>query len=147
VKWLTPDTLSTWRKSCRWAACHFKNFETSSVAHWAPSVISSRGSSPGPKLAEAWSWPLTSISCWGYGSVQSVSTSQCPHGVQTALPTACSVTLDVYLYILDSHTTLSCGSWLLRHIKKKLDKSEFFFMYPNNFSSFESSADSQPSEL
>ena len=62
--------LSTWRKSCRWAACHFKNFETGSEAHPVPSLISSRGSSPGPKPAEAWSWPLTSISCWGYGSVQ-----------------------------------------------------------------------------
>jgi hypothetical protein len=46
-------TLSTWRKSCRWAACHFNNFETGSEAHPAPSLIGFRGSSPGPKWAEA----------------------------------------------------------------------------------------------
>ena len=87
VKWgLTPDNLSTGRKSSHWVACHFKNFETGSEAHPAPSLIGSRGSSPWAKLAEVCSWPLSSISCWGYGSI---SAAVCLHGVHRDSFTIC----------------------------------------------------------
>lgn len=109
VKWrLTPDHLSTGRKSCHWTACHFKNFETGSETHPAPSLIGSRGSSPWTKLADAWSWPLSSISCQGYGSVQLCVFMACT-GI--ALPSAYSITLRcVSLYACKTYHFLFCES-------------------------------------
>jgi len=72
VKWgLTPDTFKYLEKVLSLGCLSLQKLRDRFWGpHPATSLISSRGSSPGPKPAEAWSWPLTSISFWGYGSVQ-----------------------------------------------------------------------------
>jgi len=61
--------------------CHC--VQTSSGAHPASFPVGTRGPSPGSKAAGVWSWPLTSIKCWGYKCMELAIPSLpiCLHGM------------------------------------------------------------------
>lgn len=108
---LTPENWSIRKKISRRATYHVKNFETSSGAYPAPSLISYGDSSPGAKATGAWSWPLISISF----PVDECSYTSTPRYVIVActrtalplpLPSACSLNLDACLDMLVRRATL-----------------------------------------